>query len=103
MGVAVRYLTEVVSLKLDKDKCCGCGRCAEVCPRRVFALHEKKAEIVFRDNCIECGACQRNCAPGAVTVNAGVGCAQALFRAALTGGEPVCGCNGEAKQTSGCC
>jgi ferredoxin len=93
----MRYLDNVVTLKLDRDKCTGCGMCLDVCPRRVFALREKKADIVFRDNCIECGACRRNCAFGAMTVQSGVGCASALFKAALTGGEPVCGCEG------GCC
>jgi NAD-dependent dihydropyrimidine dehydrogenase PreA subunit len=99
----MRYLTDVVTLKIDKNKCAGCGRCIEVCPRQVFALRDKKADIIFRDNCIECGACQKNCAFGSLAVQSGVGCAQALFKAALTGGEPVCGCEGDSKQSSGCC
>jgi NAD-dependent dihydropyrimidine dehydrogenase PreA subunit len=99
----MRYLKNVVTLQLDKDICVGCGRCIEVCPRQVFAMGDKKAYIVDRDSCIECGACRRNCAFNALTVKSGVGCAQALFRAAATGGEPVCGCEGDDKQSSGCC
>jgi NAD-dependent dihydropyrimidine dehydrogenase PreA subunit len=99
----MKYLNNVVTLKLDIEKCIGCGRCMEVCPRQVFEMRDKKAEIIDRDRCIECGACQRNCAFGAVIVKSGVGCAQALFNALLTGGEPVCGCEKNAKKTSGCC
>ena len=99
----MKYLNSVVTLKLDKDLCTGCRRCVEVCPRQVIAMGDNKAFIVDRDACIECGACQRNCAFGAITVKSGVGCAQALFKAALTGCEPVCGCEGNSKQASGCC
>ena len=103
MGMVMKYLNNVVTLKLDTAKCTGCEKCLEVCPRQVFEKREKKVAIIDRDQCIECGACQRNCAFGAVTVKSGVGCAQALFNAALTGGEPVCGCEGNAKKSSGCC
>lgn len=103
MGYRMTYLKNVVSLKFDKVKCTGCGRCIEVCPRQVFALKNNKAEIVNRDQCIECGACQRNCAFGALSVKSGVGCAQAFFKAMLTGGEAVCGCSDNGKSSSGCC
>jgi ferredoxin len=99
----MKYLKNVATLKLDVDKCTGCNRCIEVCPRNVLVMNERKAKILDRDLCIECGACQRNCAFGALTVNSGVGCAQALFTAMLTGGEPVCGCEKGDKKTSGCC
>ncbi len=36
----LRYLSEVVTLNLDQEKCVGCGRCLEVCPHEVFALEE---------------------------------------------------------------
>ncbi len=98
----MRYLANVATLKLDKEKCTGCARCVEVCPRQVIAMGDKKAHIVDRDACIECGACQRNCAFGALTVVSGVGCAQALFNAMITGGEPVCDCEGKSKKPSGC-
>lgn len=99
----MNYLKNVVTLELSQEKCTGCGRCIEVCPRRVLALHSRKAVIIDRDRCIECGACQRNCAFDALSVKYGVGCAQAFFTAMLTGGEPVCGCDGNGKSSSGCC
>lgn len=99
----MKYLRNVATVELNKDKCTGCKKCIEVCPRGVFVMREDKAEIVDRDLCIECGACQRNCAFGALSVKSGVGCAQALFNAILTGGEPVCGCENNGKSSSGCC
>jgi NAD-dependent dihydropyrimidine dehydrogenase PreA subunit len=90
------YLKNVVSLRLDPGLCTGCGRCLEVCPRCVFALEGKKAVVTELDNCLECGACERNCAFGAITVSAGVGCAAALIRSYFDSSrEPTCGCGEE--------
>ncbi|MEW5814885.1 MAG: mercury methylation ferredoxin HgcB [Spirochaetota bacterium] len=88
------YLQQVVTLQYFPEKCSGCGRCIEVCPRNVFTLENRKAVITDRDLCIECGACQNNCQFGALSVNSGVGCAAALINSLITGGEPSCGCSG---------
>jgi len=86
----MRYIESVVTLKFDPEKCISCGRCAEVCPHRVFAMSERKAVMRDRGACMECGACQKNCPVGAITVNAGVGCAYALIRSRITGKECCC-------------
>jgi len=96
----MKYLANVTSLKFFSDKCTGCERCVEVCPHAVFAMNGKKAAISDRDMCMECGACARNCAFGAIAVNAGVGCAVAIINGMVTGGEPSCGC-GDA--SNACC
>ena len=90
----MKYLKNVVTLELDLSKCTGCGRCIEVCPREVLYLKDRKASIADRDLCIECGACANNCEYGAITVDAGVGCADAIITSMITGGEPVCDCSG---------
>lgn len=95
-----KYLKNVVTLKLNTEKCTGCGRCKEVCPHEVFELTEKKAVIINRDSCIECGACVNNCPFKALEVNPGVGCASAIIRGWLTGSEPNCDCTGG---SSSCC
>lgn len=101
------YLKDVVTLGLDQARCTGCGRCVEVCPHNVFAIRStngRKAEIIDRDSCMECGACAKNCAARAVSVHAGVGCAWAVVRGRLTGKEPTCGCAGETTTSgSACC
>ncbi len=90
MTTKLRYLENVVTLALDREKCTGCGMCLQVCPQGVFALEEKKARIVDRDACMECGACAGNCPDEAITVNSGVGCATGIIKGAIMGTEPTC-------------
>jgi ferredoxin len=51
--------------------------------------------VVDRDACLECGACARNCAAGALSVRAGVGCAYAIISSRLKRKGLSCG--------DGCC
>ena len=89
--MALRYLENVVTLKLDDTRCDGCTRCVQVCPHAVLVMREKKAFIVDRDACMECGACAMNCSTGALTVDSGVGCAAAIIMSAVSGcEEPSC-------------
>lgn len=87
------YLKNIVTLKLDADKCIGCERCVEVCPHGVFTVADGKASIIDRDWCMECGACQNNCPADAISVGKGVGCAQAVINGAIRGTEPNCDCS----------
>jgi ferredoxin len=92
------YLKGVTTLMLDRERCIGCGLCAHVCPHQVFAIRERKSEIVDRDACMECGACALNCPVDAIFVDAGVGCASGIItewrreRSAGKPGKPDPGC-----------
>jgi NAD-dependent dihydropyrimidine dehydrogenase PreA subunit len=88
-----RYLTDVVTLELNQDKCVGCGLCRIVCPHGVFAVEDGRAKIIDRDACMECGACARNCPVEAIEVKAGVGCASGIIKGTLRGTEPTCDCS----------
>ncbi len=106
----LKYLANVVTLKLDESKCTGCGTCMEVCPQGVFRMNTRHVEIHDRDACMECGACSRNCPSEAVSVKAGVGCAAAVINVILGRtdqpccGPSDCGCSSPAaKKTTGCC
>ena len=93
------YLTGVVTLVLDATKCNGCGICTIVCPHAVFEVRGRKAAIHYKDRCMECGACAKNCEAGAITVKSGVGCAAGIINGILRGTEPTCDCD----SSGGCC
>lgn len=95
----LRYIPDVVSLKLDAEKCNGCRLCVDVCPQGVFEMVEKRARIFDRDACMECGACALNCSEGAISVGVGVGCAAAVLTGMRRGTEPTCDCD----SASPCC
>ena len=95
----LRYLSDVSTLSLDVARCNGCRKCVEVCPHAVFAMVEKRAQIIDQNACMECGACALNCSEGALTVDSGVGCAEAIIVGALRGTEPTCDC----ADSSSCC
>ena len=98
----MKYLKDVATLKLDQAKCTGCTMCTKVCPHDVFVMEEKRARIVDKDRCMECGACQMNCPSGAITVDAGVGCASAIISGFFSGGEACCGPKDDGSE-GGCC
>ena len=96
---------KVNTLKFDPEECSNCGMCTKVCPHAVFAYQDKKVVLAKKEACMECGACYLNCPTTAIEVESGVGCAAAMFRAALTGGEESCDCGGSDTDSSGggCC
>ena len=61
----------------------------------------KKAEIIDKNRCMECGACENNCVTKALTVKQGVGCAAAVIGGFLKGTEPNCDCGSTTSPT--CC
>ncbi len=48
-----------------KDRCIGCGRCAESCPKHLIDIVEKTA-VIARKGCISCFCCQEMCPAEAV-------------------------------------
>ncbi len=100
----IKYITDVVTLDLETDKCTGCEMCVLVCPREVLSMADGKARIIDKNACIECGACKMNCPVSAIEVDAGVGCASGVINEAIRGTKPACGCEeDERKADSSCC
>ncbi len=102
------YLRDVVTLKLDENKCTGCGMCLDVCPHEVFTMNEKHVTIQNRDACMECGACSKNCPVDAIFVQSGVGCAAAVINSMLGKNNAACSCGPETGRATtdkrnGCC
>lgn len=91
------YLNNVSTLKVDEDKCTGCGACLEVCPHEVLVMNSSHVMIRNLDACMECGACRRNCPFDAVSVQSGVGCAAGIINSYTRGAIGAGACC-----TSGC-
>lgn len=107
----LRYLEDVVTLEFDVEKCTGCQFCTWVCPHGVFAMEGNRAKLVDRGACMECGACERNCAFDAIRVKSGTGCAAAIIASWFRKGGVTCGpsdadsagCGDTPKSSGGCC
>lgn len=77
------YIRNITTLQLNPKKCTGCKMCMIVCPHAVFKFIDKKAIIVNKDNCMECGACSVNCPKKAIIVRSGVGCAAGIIQGSI--------------------
>ena len=51
---------------IDKSKCTGCGKCAEVCEYNAIAVLKKWA-LVFPELCHGCGGCRGVCPTDAIS------------------------------------
>ncbi len=55
--------------KILLDKCIGCGKCAESCPKHTITIEgsgKKKRAKIHREKCIRCYCCQELCPIGAI-------------------------------------
>ena len=50
-------------IRIDLNKCIGCGNCADICPMDVFYFDEgaHKSVLAYPENCQSCGQCYVNC------------------------------------------
>lgn len=55
-------------IKIDDDKCTGCGLCIPNCPEGAIRLIDNKARIISDLFCDGLGACIGHCPEGAITV-----------------------------------
>lgn len=69
----MQYIKNVAKIRIDSEKCVGCGICLSVCPHAVISINKGIAFLSNKDRCIECGACDKNCPVNAIEVESGVG------------------------------
>lgn len=56
-----------MSIKIDENKCVGCGACVEVCPGNLIKIKDsKKAGIKHIRDCWGCTSCIKECPKGAI-------------------------------------
>ena len=89
-------------IKIDQEKCNGCGACATACHEGAIDMVNGKAVLTREDYCDGLGDCLPNCPTGAITFEereapayneAAVKAAQAAKKA------QACGCPGEQAKT----
>ena len=49
----------------NKYNCCGCGSCANSCPKKCIEMKEDEEgflyPVVDKEKCINCGLCEKSC------------------------------------------
>lgn len=55
---------------IDKEKCIGCGVCADICPTQVFMFtrESKEVSIAYPDECWHCNSCVLDCKQKAMSL-----------------------------------
>lgn len=58
----------MVEVKVDLEKCDGCGTCVDTCPVEVFEMKDDKSIPVKQEECLVCRACEVQCPSAAIQV-----------------------------------
>jgi len=58
----------MVEIKINLEKCTGCGTCVDTCPVEVFEVKNEKSTVIHLDECLVCRACEVQCPEGAIEV-----------------------------------
>lgn len=58
-----RLFDEVVSYRIDPDKCRACMICLRKCPVQAISGGKNRIHVIDQDKCIKCGTCYKVCPP----------------------------------------
>ncbi len=62
------HCRELLTYRIDTDKCTGCTVCAHKCPQDAIIGEKKKAHYIIDEKCIRCDLCRSNCKFDAIFV-----------------------------------
>lgn len=85
-GCAYKYFPEV---RINQKTCDACGKCVEICPKRVLTNVGKKVEIRNVTACTLCQDCVDACPKGPTTIEASWDKNAFIFDIESSGGLPV--------------
>ena len=51
----------MIEIKVDKEKCDGCGTCVDICSAGILKVKNGKSVAENPDQCILCRACEASC------------------------------------------
>jgi len=58
----------MVEIKIDHEKCDGCGTCVDICPVEVLEVKNEKSVVVNLNECLVCRACEVQCPNSAIEI-----------------------------------
>lgn len=56
-----------MAVKINKEKCVGCGACVDTCPVSALSMNGDKAQC-DESACVDCGACVSACPVEAISL-----------------------------------
>jgi len=63
-----RVCRDLVTYRINEEKCTGCMRCQKECPQDAIVGERKKPHRILQEKCIKCGVCYEVCGFDAIEV-----------------------------------